>query len=236
MRSPTPALGCRRPSAADCSRSSVELMGGEIAVDSSLGSGSRFRFDVTLQPATNPTIERRVLPAKLAGLCVLVVDDVEMNRRILVRQLAAFGIEAKSVDDGFGGMAELERAFHQGKPFDLVIIDQMMPGLSGEALVERIRAVPYLAETKLLIASSAGRQALSERTSDIIDAVLTKPVREQSLLDAFAQLFGFLGPPRAEPAAAPLPPLPKPAGRSLRILLAEDNKINQQLVSMLLRT
>jgi len=212
----------------------VELMGGEIAVDSSLGSGSRFRFDVTLQPATNPTIERRVLPAKLAGLRVLVVDDVEMNRRILVRQLAAFGIEAKSVDDGFGGMAELERAFHQGKPFDLVIIDQMMPGLSGEALVERIRAVPYLAETKLLIASSAGRQALSERTSDIIDAVLTKPVREQSLLDAFAQLFGFPGPRRAEPIV-PLRPLPVPAARPLQILIAEDNKINQQLVSLLLR-
>jgi CheY-like chemotaxis protein len=212
----------------------VELMGGEIGADSRLGSGSRFWFEVALQPAANPTVERRALPAKLAGLRVLVVDDIEMNRRIFVRQLAAFGIEAMSADDGFSAMAELERAFHQGKPFDLVIIDQMMPGLSGEALVKRIRAVPGLAETKLLIASSAGRHALSENTGEIIDAVLTKPVREQSLLDAFAQLFGFLGPPRAEPAAA-LPPLPKPAGRSLRILLAEDNKINQQLVSMLLR-
>jgi signal transduction histidine kinase/DNA-binding response OmpR family regulator len=212
----------------------VELMGGEIAVDSTLGSGSRFRFEITLQPATNPTIERRILPAKLAGLRVLVVDDIEMNRRILVRQLAAFGMEAMSVDDGFGAMAELERAFHQGKPFDLVIIDQMMPGLSGEALVERIRAVPNLAETKLLIASSAGRHALSERTSDIIDAVLTKPVREQSLLDAFAQLFGFPGPRRVE-TVVPLRPLPVPAGPPLQILLAEDNKINQQLVSLLLR-
>jgi len=70
----------------------------------------------------------------------------------------------------------------------------MMPGLSGEALVARIRAVPGLAETKLLIASSAGRQALWEDIGESIDAVLTKPVREQSLLDAFAQLFGFVGP------------------------------------------
>jgi signal transduction histidine kinase/DNA-binding response OmpR family regulator len=213
----------------------VELMDGEIGVDSRPGCGSRFWFEVPLQFATNPTVERRALPGKLAGLRALVVDDIEMNRRILTRQLAAFGIEAIPADDGFGAMAELERAFHQGNPFDLVIVDQMMPCLSGEALAERVRAMPGLAETKIVIASSAGRHGLSDRTAEIIDAVLTKPVREQSLLDAFAQLFGFLAPRRAEPPAAAAPALPQPAGRPLRILLAEDNKINQQLVSMLLR-
>jgi signal transduction histidine kinase/DNA-binding response OmpR family regulator len=214
----------------------VELMHGEIGVDSRPGSGSRFWFEVPLQLATNPTVERRALPGKLAGLRVLVVDDVEMNRRILTRQLAAFGIDAVPADDGFAAMAELERAFHQGNPFDLVIIDQMMPCLSGEALAERVRTTPGLAETKLVIASSAGRHGLSDRAAEIIDAVLTKPVREQSLLDAFAQLFGFLAPRGAEPApVAPPLELPPPTGRPLRILLAEDNKINQQLVSMLLR-
>ena len=212
----------------------IELMGGEIGADSTVGFGSRFWFELPLREAINPTVERRALPGKLAGLDVLIVDDVQMNRRILARQLAGFGIEAMSVEDGFAAMAELERAFHQGKPFDLVIIDQMMPGLSGEALAQRIRATAGLAETKIVIASSAGRHGLAEGTSGIIDAVLTKPVREQSLLDAFAQLFGFARMRRTEPPRAPLPP-PRSAVRSLRILLAEDNKINQQLVTMLLR-
>src|SRR6202035_1258604 len=166
-----------------------------------VGFGSRFWFELPLREAINPTVERRALPGKLAGLDVLIVDDVLMNRRILARQLAGFGIESMSVEDGFAAMAELERAFHQGKPFDLVIIDQMMPGLSGEALAQRIRATAGLAETKIVIASSAGRHGLAEGTSSIIDAVLTKPVREQSLLDAFAQLFGFARMRRTEPSA-----------------------------------
>ena len=86
----------------------VELMSGEIGVDSAPGRGSCFWFEVPLPPAVNPTVARRSLPEKLKGLRALVVDDIEMNRRVLARQLASLGVEAVTADDGFEAIAELE--------------------------------------------------------------------------------------------------------------------------------
>jgi PAS domain S-box-containing protein len=211
----------------------VELMGGEIGVETFPGQGSRFWFEIPLAPAASPTIGRRALPEKLAQLRVLIVDDVEMNRRVLTAQLGALGIAAAAAIDGFEAIAELERAWHQGRPFDLVIIDQRMPALSGDALVRRIRDMPEIAETKLLLASSGGTDEPQEE-GPAVDAVLIKPIREQSLLDAFVRLFGSASaPPGATPAADSVAPA---TTRPLHILVAEDNKINQQLTAMILRS
>ncbi|MBV8089153.1 MAG: PAS-domain containing protein [Alphaproteobacteria bacterium] len=210
----------------------VELMGGEIGVETFPEQGSRFWFEIPLAPAASPTIGRRALPEKLAQLRILIVDDVEMNRRVLTAQLGALGIAAAAAIDGFEAIAELKRAWHQGRPFDLVIIDQRMPALSGDALVQRIRDMPEIAETKLLLASSGGTDARQEE-SPAVDAILIKPIREQSLLDAFVRLFGSSTAPGPTPGAGDMAAT---TTRPLHILVAEDNKINQQRTAMILRS
>jgi CheY-like chemotaxis protein/HPt (histidine-containing phosphotransfer) domain-containing protein len=207
-------------------------MGGEIGVSSAPSRGSCFWFEVPLRRAENPTVGRRSLPEKLKGLRALLVDDVEMNRRVLARQLTNLGIESVSADDGFEAIAELERAWHRGRPYDFVVIDQMMPGLSGEALVRRIRSLPVLAETRLIIATSAGSYGRTPDDRRQVDAILMKPILEQSLLDVFARMLGSAGPTPSR-AAVPAPVAAQQAG--LRVLVAEDNQINQQLILMLLR-
>jgi len=211
-------------------------MHGEIGVESTPGQGSLFWFEIPMPRATTPPVVHSSLPEKLTTLRVLIVDDTEMNRRVLTKQLSALGIDPEATNDSFGALAELERACHRGSPFDLVIIDQMMPGLSGSELAERIRAIPDIAHTKLLMASSAGLWTQQAKQAGLVDAVIAKPVREQALLDTFARLFGGGGVQSHTATRDKHKELAQSHNSSLHILVAEDNKINQQLTAMLLRS
>ena len=221
------------------SKQLVELMGGRIGVASQPGVGSTFWFEVSLSLSSAPFIDRESLPAQLKTMRALLVDDLEMNREILGRQLAVHGLKVTTANDGFAALAELERASHLGKPYDLVVLDQMMPGLSGGAVAQRIRANPEISETRLLLISSAGPNSLDAASARAIDIVLDKPICERDLLDALLRLCGRAAGeahPSSSPTAvgstfqAPVEPV-----RPLRILLAEDNRVNQQFLRILLR-
>jgi CheY-like chemotaxis protein/HPt (histidine-containing phosphotransfer) domain-containing protein len=193
-----------------------------------------FAFEIALPRAAKPIIEPEKIPDQLKGLKALIVDDVPMNLEIIGRQLRGFGMEVQGVADGFAAIAELERAWHRGAPFDIAFVDQMMPGLSGEGLVERIRALPGVSELKTVLVSSAGCHGLADKRA-LFDAVLEKPVRQHELFDALINIYGHkLGAPAEKMLAAQQKKNPAPA-RSLRILLAEDNKINQQFAIHLLQ-
>jgi signal transduction histidine kinase/CheY-like chemotaxis protein len=222
----------------------VELMGGALEASSRPGAGSTFSFQIPLEPSTAVLVDRRSLPAQLKGVRALVVDDLPMNLEILSRQLGAFGMEVTCVQDGFGALAEVERAWHLGKPYDIVFTDQMMPGLAGGKLVERLRAMPTVGETKLVLVSSAGPNGLSEAVAGMLDGSLNKPVRQGELLDCLVKLYsGSTGAALVPTSPSERTPDMASASRAgptrshhpLRVLLAEDNKINQQFAVALLR-
>ncbi|WP_448187819.1 response regulator [Azospirillum sp. sgz301742] len=210
----------------------VELMDGDIEVTSRLGAGSTFRVTASLRPAHSAApAERRVLHS-FVGRRVLVVDDIEMNRRILVKILGGLGAEVTTAEDGPAALAALERAAAAGQSFDLAILDQMMPGMAGETLAERIRALPSHTGMKLLLASSIGRPNASEKAARVgFDCILVKPLRPRLLLDALASLFGQPAP--AEAVHGPAHAQPQTAN-GWHLLLAEDNHINQLFAKRLL--
>ena len=214
------------------SRQLVELMGGRIGVDSRIGQGSTFWFEIALLRSSARLPDMTTLPAHLANLKVLVVDDIALNHEIFSRQLAAHGIATEVAQDGFAAMAVLERAWHSGQPFDVVFLDHMMPGISGIELAQRIRANKTLAETKLVMVSSAGIQGVSREDQALLDAKLDKPVRQHELLDCLVRIHSQAAekPAAAKPEAAKAPAQARP----LNILLAEDNKINQKFATVLL--
>ena len=218
-------------------RQLTELMGGEIGVTSKPGVGSTFWFEVQLAPTAGPVADGRDLRTTLQKLRALLVDDVQMNLEILSRQLESIGMQVAVAADSFDALAQVERAWHRGQPFEIVFLDQMMPGLTGDGLARRIRAMPGVADAKLVLITSAGRHTLADDVPGLVDAIVEKPVRQRELRDCLARLYGC-GPAMAADKtaikAAPKQSASVPA-RPLRILMAEDNKFNQQYAMLLLQ-
>jgi PAS domain S-box-containing protein len=216
------------------SRQLVHLMGGEIQVDSELGHGSTFWFTADF-PLPEPTPKVVAPRANLAGLRALVVDDNATNREILQRQLASWRIEVTSVASGAEAVSALRKAAASGAPFQLGILDMMMPEMSGLTLAEALRAEPGFDQLKLIMLTSMGHKlSRVELDRARIGACLIKPARQSQLYETLASIMaGKVSASTPAPAAAAGPgPTAISADLPMRILLAEDNLVNQNVARM----
>jgi signal transduction histidine kinase/DNA-binding response OmpR family regulator len=213
----------------------VRLMGGRIWVESDMGKGSVFHFTARfgLQPGALSTPAPMQL-GRMQALPILVVDDNATNRRILLEVLTSWHMRPGAVDSGPAALLALQQAREAGEPFQLVLVDTMMPEMDGFTLAEQIRERPELAGSIIMMLSSAGqgRDALRCREMGIA-AHLTKPITQWELWKAIQKVLSAATSAVAGPPLVTHPP-PTESRPCLRILLAEDNVVNQRLAVRML--
>jgi two-component system sensor histidine kinase/response regulator len=226
------------------SKQLVELMGGEIGVESTAGGGSNFWFTLPLKKQPEGDQQRQAalasLTTDLSGLRVLVVDDNEANRKIVHHQLISWGMSNGSAEDGQEALKMLRSAAEQGEAYILAILDMQMPEMDGIELAKKIKIDPSISSTKLIMMSSVGQRGDAKEARQAgIEAYLTKPVRQSQLYDALATVMNK---PEKE-AAAHEEEKQLVTSHSLReakthtrvrILVAEDNAINQKVAVKML--
>jgi two-component system, sensor histidine kinase and response regulator len=210
------------------------LMGGRIWLESTTGQGSTFHVTVRFGVSAHPPM---LVPARDAGelqdMRVLVVDDNETNRWILGETLSNWGMRPVLVDSGEDALRAMQLSLETGQPFPLILLDYQMPDMDGLQVAEQIKHFPGLSATTIMMLSSVGQGGDALRCAEAgVAGSLTKPVRQWVLRDAVLAALG-----RADQAddgaEKPLRAVTKSA-TSIRVLLAEDNAVNQRLVTKIL--
>jgi two-component system, sensor histidine kinase and response regulator len=215
----------------------VAMMGGKIWVESELGRGSEFHFTLRVGIPDTRVAEPAMAPLpELRDVKILVVDDNRTNRRILEGMLERWGMKATLVAGGEEALTELFAAMEAENPYELILADMHMPGMDGFELIERIRQRPELSTATIVMFTSAGRSGDAARCKELgIAAYLLKPIRQSELREAVTRVLA------ARQQEGPVPLITRFSLQNthgpalfLRVLVAEDNPVNQRLMVRLL--
>lgn len=205
----------------------MELMGGRISVNSVVDKGSVFTLELTLPKSAKAPVNAVKEMPDLKGLRVLVVDDLELNRRILAERLANWQVETCLAASGQDALDILQ---DPGQAFDFIIQDYQMPGMDGEELAKHIRKLDAYAKTPLIVLSSIDQPISAATKKEINARVLQKPVRAARLQQVMS---GSLQEHRSAEVEIEAPQQVDSA--EIKILVAEDNKTNQLIVKSMLK-
>jgi signal transduction histidine kinase/CheY-like chemotaxis protein len=225
----------------------VEIMGGQIGVQSRENAGTTFDFTARFGIHSRTAVESEVTSDNLRGLRVLVVDDNATNRRILIEHLKAWGMRPVAVEGGHEAIAALGEIRLTEERFALIIIDFQMPEMDGFTLAQHVREIPEAVGSTIMMLTSSGQPGDAARCRELgLAAYLTKPITQKLLRQAVARALtppseamdsdavGRAPEPTTERALVTRHSLQEESGK-LRILLAEDNPVNQKVASTLLQ-
>ena len=220
------------------SRRLVGLMHGQVWVESEVGRGSSFHFTARFELQTHQHAEDQLVSVMLENLRVLVVDDNATNRRILEEMLKNWRMRPTVVESADEALRELSASVASGEPFPLVLLDGHMPDTDGFTLAEHIRNRPELLSSTMMMLTSGGQLGDVARCRALgIAAYLIKPITQSDLFDKIVQVLdraNVATPSNSTLAATPVVPIIPAAATPMRVLLVEDNIVNQRLAVRLL--
>ncbi len=217
------------------SKTLSEMMGGEIWVESEAGVGSTFTFTAVFKLSTEKDLALSDI-LNLRGKRVLVVDDNQISREILQDMLESMAMKVSEAPSGEEALAEVERAEVEGKPFELILMDWKMGGMNGFTACEKIKELKLPQMPKIIMVTSYGRQEIMQQAEDAgLEGFLVKPASRSLLQDTVKQAFGMeVGGPFTTRAAKEVNTDDLKGILGARVLLVEDNEINQQVAKEIL--